>query len=147
MKRLFIHILFILGVLGLGAAVGRGLAPQEWYAQLTLPPFAPPAWLFGPVWTVLFILIGWAGARSFLDGGAIRLWAVQMALNLTWTPVFFGLRAPWAGLAVIVLLLGAILAYIRAEWPRDRGAAMMFLPYLCWVSFAAALNAAIAVLN
>ncbi|THD85743.1 tryptophan-rich sensory protein [Aliigemmobacter aestuarii] len=147
MSRRMVHLLFIIGTMASGAAMGFFVVPGQGYADVIRPFFAPPDWLFGPVWTVLYVLIGWAGARSYLDGGAFRLWLLQMALNLTWTPVYFGLGAPWSGLVVIVLLLVAILAFIRAEWPRDRFTALLFAPYSAWVAFATVLNASIAVLN
>lgn len=116
------------------------------YQQLVQPAWAPPAWLFGPVWSVLFLLMavsawlvwrrhGWAGA-----GGALRLFAAQLVANALWTWLFFAWRQGLLALLDIGLLWGLILAVILAFWRLHRGAAVLLLPYLGWVSFAAALN-------
>lgn len=141
------YVVFVAAVVVIGAAIGVNTAPGDWYATLQKPWFSPPNWLFGPVWTVLYILIGCAGARKWLYGGAAGLWWGQMALNFLWSPVFFGLQQPLAALLVIVAMWALIAVFIRREWASDRLSAVLFLPYLAWVSLATALNAAIVVLN
>lgn len=146
-----IHILFILGVVAAGLLAGFLNMPGEWYASLSKPPFNPPNWLFGPVWTVLYVFIGWAGARSFLrrqeNPKAFGLWVVQFVLNIAWMPVFFGLQMMVPGLIIIVALLLAILAFIGNTRQHDRLSAALFVPYVLWVGFATLLNVALIYLN
>lgn len=146
-RAVVLQAAFIVGTLAAGSLIGSSFTPGAWYQGLAKPWFTPAPWVFGPVWTVLYILVGWAGARSLLYGGPIGLWALQMAVNLTWSPVFFGLQAPAAGLAVIVLLWASVLAFLLRAWPRERLSALLFVPYLVWVSLATAVNAGVAWLN
>lgn len=138
-------------------AVG-GLFTQSsvdtWYQELERPSFTPPGWLFGPVWTGLYVLMGVAAYIVWRNGWALAtvrvalLWFLaQLVFNGLWSPVFFGLRSPVGGLVVIVPLLLAIVATVRAFWRVSPLAAGLLVPYLLWTAFAAVLNAAIAVLN
>ena len=135
------------------AATGAIAPPGAWYAGLAKPPFNPPAWVFGPAWTTLYLMIAvatwrlWRAAPSPARTRALRLNAVQLALNALWTPIFFGLQQPGLALAEIVLMWLAILATILAAWRVDRLASALLWPYLGWVSFATTLNAAIWWLN
>jgi tryptophan-rich sensory protein len=143
-------ILFLVLVLGGGFLLGFLIAPGEWYAGLTKPSFNPPAWLFGPVWTVLYILIavaGWCVWRRDRTDWPMKLWWAQLALNFLWTPVFFGAHQIGLALVVILLLLAAILGFIATAWRQDRVAAWLFVPYALWVAFASALNGSIWMLN
>jgi translocator protein len=137
------------------AAAGFGslFAPGEWYVSLTKPAWTPPAWLFAPVWTLLYAMMavaawlvwtarGFAGARI-----ALSLFITQLVLNAGWSWLFFGLRRPGIAAIEIGLLWIAILATLIAFWRLRRVAAVLLLPYLGWVSFAAALNIAIWRLN
>lgn len=122
---------------------------RTWYPTLVSPPGTPPNWLFGPVWTALYVLIAvsaWLVWRQATGGGprgyaALRLWGWQLGLNALWTPAFFGLHILGLALAMIVLLLGAIALTIRAFARIDRIAAVLLLPYAAWVFFATYLNA------
>ena len=124
----------------------QGLA--EWYGTLNRPALAPPNGVFGPVWTALFALIGgavwlvWrqAAAEPQKVRLALAVFVVHFATNLAWSGVFFGLQAITAGLAVILLLWLLILATMWAFDRVDRRAAVLLVPYLLWVSFAAYLN-------
>lgn len=150
----------ILAIVPVAAASLIGSAatvPQipGWYAGLAKPPFNPPNWLFAPVWTVLFALMGLAAFRvlrrpsgTLGRGRALLAYHVQLALNLAWSCIFFGLNSPAGGLVVIALLIAAIIWTIRrfAALP-DRFAAWLLAPYLAWVAFAAVLNLAIWWLN
>jgi translocator protein len=141
---------FLVVAVGGGLAIGYLTAPGEWYAGLTKPSFNPPNWVFGPVWTVLYVLMaiaGWRVWRRDPRGWSMRLWWAQLALNFLWSPLFF--VAHWIGLAllIIVLMLAAILAFIVSSWPQDRVAAWLFAPYAAWVGFASVLNGAIFALN
>jgi tryptophan-rich sensory protein len=137
---------------GIGAlTVGDSAA---WYDTLTRPPFAPPGWIFGPAWTLLYTLMGIAlwrvwNAQWDVDrfSGEVKLFFVQLVVNAIWTPIFFGLRMPWLAFGVIVLLALLIGLTIRAFRRIDVIAAWLLVPYLCWVIFATALNGAIAWMN
>lgn len=146
-RNLWVYAAFIIGVVVIGGGIGVSTLPGAWYVGLQKPGFTPPNWLFGPMWTTLYVLIGWVGARKWLYGGAARLWWAQMALNFLWSPVFFGAQQPFAALLVIVAMWAVIAGFILREWRNDRLSAVLFLPYLAWVSLATALNAAIVILN
>jgi tryptophan-rich sensory protein len=150
MNRYGALVLFLALVLGGGLLMGFLTAPGEWYAGLAKPAFNPPAWIFGPVWTVLYVLIAVAGWRSWQrDRGGLpmRLWWGQLVLNFLWTPAFFGAHQIGLAFLVILALLATILAFIAAAWPRDRVAAWLFIPYAAWVAFASLLNGSILALN
>lgn len=127
------------------AAVGIAFPAPEYYARLDKPAWAPPTWLFGPVWTALYAMIGvaaWLVAKRGGSGArpALGMWAVQLALNAAWTPIFFGLRSPGLALAEIVAMWVAIAATTMAFFARRTAAGALLLPYLAWVTFAAILN-------
>lgn len=130
------------------AAIGAAFPAPAYYRGLRKPAWAPPPWLFGPVWTALYALMGvaaWLVARRGGPGTrrALALWGGQLALNAAWTPIFFGLRSPGAALAEIAALWIAVLGTVVVFARRRADAAALLLPYLMWVSFAAALNLAI----
>ncbi len=120
------------------------------YEQLRTPSWAPPSWLFGPVWTALYVMIalsGWLFWKRHGVRGELVLFAVQLVLNAAWTPLFFAAgRYGWA-LVDIVALLVSIVALIVAFGREHRVAALLLVPYLAWVGFATALNASIVSLN
>jgi translocator protein len=150
MNQRFSLILFVVLVVGGGLLIGYLTAPGAWYAQLAKPGFNPPAWVFGPAWTTLYVLIaiaGWRVWRHDRGGWAMRLWWMQIVLNFSWSPVFFAAHQIALALVVVLLLLGAILAFIATTWRQDRVAAWLFVPYAAWVAFASVLNASIWVLN
>ena len=150
MNRTLSLILFLALVLGGGLILGFLTTPGEWYASLAKPSFNPPAWLFGPVWTALYILIAVAGWRVWQrDRGGLpmKLWWTQLVLNFLWTPVFFAVHQLGLALVVILLMLAAILAVIVTAWRLDRVATWLFVPYAAWVAFASMLNASIVALN
>ncbi|WBB66777.1 TspO/MBR family protein [Micromonospora sp. WMMD812] len=129
---------------GIGA-LGVGGTSAE-YAGLTRPAWAPPGWLFGPVWTVLYALIavaGWLVWRRTGLGRAIWAWIGQLALNAAWTPLFFGAGRYGLAFAEIVLLWLAIGVTVALFARVSRAATLLMLPYWAWVTFAAALNFAI----
>jgi tryptophan-rich sensory protein len=150
LKKPATYILFILLVVGFGIFSGLSNPPGAWYQSLTKPWFNPPNWLFAPAWTILYVLIGIAGARTWLRdpaSGAMWVWFLQLALNLFWSPLFFGQQNPLAGLMVIVPLFFAILTFIALTLRSDRPSALLFLPYAAWVAFATLLNASLYTLN
>jgi tryptophan-rich sensory protein len=141
--------IFLLACIGAGMTGGL-FPPGPWYRSLNKPWFTPPDWLFPVTWTVLYICIATAGARLAVadnNGIAMALWAVQIAFNGLWTPVFFGLRNIRMGMVVVGLLWLFVAVAIAVFWPVDRVAALLFVPYLVWVSIAAALNAEVWRLN
>jgi tryptophan-rich sensory protein len=105
--------------------------------------------VFAPVWTILYVLIAIAGARTFARGRGrgFALWLAQLALNFAWSPVFFGLHRPVAALVIVGALLATIVAFIATQWATDRPSALLFVPYAAWVAFATLLNASIVALN
>lgn len=125
-----------------------------WYQVLTKPELAPPNWVFGPVWTTLFVLMGIASFLVWQKGmhkRAVRLalafYGIQLVLNTLWSIIFFGLQNPTAAVAEIVLLWLAIAATAYLFYKISKPAGLLMLPYLAWVSFASYLNLMIAVLN
>ena len=124
-----------------------------WYATLQKPSFNPPNWLFGPVWTALYIMMGvafylvWRTPPQAARGKALSAFLVQFALNCAWTPVFFAFHQLGAALVVIVLMWTAILRTIFLFAPFSKTAPWLLVPYISWVSFATLLNAAIWWLN
>lgn len=150
MQRFLPHLIFIALAMGLGFMNSALFMPDAWYQGLVKPSFNPPNWVFGPVWTVLYILIGIAGGMVWQhdrQSAAMKLWFVQWVLNGLWTPAFFGLYQPGLALIIITAMAIAIALFIRANWKELPTAAWLFIPYLAWVSFATLINASIVILN
>jgi tryptophan-rich sensory protein len=145
---LAVFALAVTAVAVLGSLAVTGTSGE--YASLERPGWAPPSWLFGPVWTVLYATIavsGWLVWRRVGAHAALLPYAVQLLLNAAWTPVFFGAgRYGWA-LVDIVALWFAIAATVAAFWRFSRPAALLLVPYWLWVTYATALNASIWWLN
>jgi translocator protein len=141
---------FLLGVLGIGWAVGATNLPGACYAALQKPSFNPPNWIFAPAWTLLYVMIGIAGWQTFLhdaDGTAFKLWVGQIFLNFMWSPAVFTFHSLVLGLAIILTMLLLILTFIALQWRADRLAALLFVPYAAWVAFASLLNYSLFQLN
>ncbi|MBK8037433.1 MAG: tryptophan-rich sensory protein [Verrucomicrobiaceae bacterium] len=127
----------------LAPAAGAFSPPGAWYQTLEKPSWNPPSWIFGPVWTLLYLgmaVAAWLVWKRGEQGHALRLYVVQLALNAAWTPVFFGAHQLGAAFIVIVCMWIAILLTLRAFWTVSRPAGLLFVPYLAWVSFASMLN-------
>lgn len=137
--------LFLLLTLGGGLAIGFLTRPGDWYADLDKPWFNPPDWLFGPVWTVLYIVIGYVGWRVWRTGDTQlqTLWWTQIVLNFAWSPIFFVANQLLIALGVVAALDFVILAFVANAWVRDRTSALLFVPYLAWTSYASLLNASL----
>ena len=137
----------------LAALTGALFRPGDWYERLAKPTWRPPNRLFAPVWTVLYFTIaisGWLVWREAGFAGAalpLAIYALQLILNAAWTPLFFGLHRPDLGFLNIVLIWLSIIATIALFFPIHAAAALLLLPYLAWVTFAAALNFAVWRLN
>lgn len=128
---------------GAAAATGAMFQPGAWYDSLKKPSWTPPDWVFPVTWSVLYLCIAGAAARvAVLDGNAYAMafFALQIALNTLWTPIFFGLRRMGAGMMVILALWVSVAATLVAFWQLDLIAGLLFVPYLIWVSIASALN-------
>ncbi|MFM7050757.1 MAG: TspO/MBR family protein [Planctomycetota bacterium] len=140
--------------LSLSAALAALLWPVDgWYAGIAKPSWNPPSWVFGPVWTTLYVMIGVAAWRLWRVGALTRdrrtavVLAVQWVLNFLWSGFFFGMKAPGLALGEIVCLLALIVVLIVRSMRHDRIAGLLLLPYAAWVSFATVLNAALWWLN
>ena len=137
---------------GLGSLV---TAPSlsGWYAALAKPAWTPPHWIFGPVWSLLYLAMAiaawlvWRGVGFVRGAAALNLFGVQLVLNVCWSAIFFGAHSPGTAFAEILLLWLAILATTIAFRAHSRMAAWLMLPYLLWVAFAVALNFSIWRLN
>jgi translocator protein len=145
------------GAVLLASAIGSFATVRAipvWYEGLAKPSFNPPAWLFGPAWTVLYLMMAvaaWLVWKQGLGAAGVKLallvFLVQLVLNTLWSILFFGLRSPLAGLVDIIAMWLAILATIFLFFRVSVPAGFLLLPYIAWVSFAAVLNAAILRLN
>lgn len=143
-------VAFLALVVGGGSWIGVTNTPGEWYTALEKPPFNPPNRVFGPVWTILYIMIAVVGWRVWQRAElreAMWVWWFQLGLNFLWSPVFFTWQAPGAALVVIIALLATILTFIGLVWKPDRFSGALFIPYAAWVAFATLLNLSIFVLN
>jgi translocator protein len=135
------------------ASLGGLFMPGEWYASLKKPTWNPPNWIFGPVWTALYTIMAVAAWLVWRRGGwaaqrrSLLLFLTQLALNATWTPLFFGLHRPGLAFAEILLLWLAIAATLAAFCFLSRAAVWLLVPYLAWVSLAAVLNLSLWRLN
>ena len=142
-------VLLCFAVAGMGSAL-TNLSVKTWYPTLRKPSFNPPDWLFGPVWTALYLMMAVAAWLVWTRTGwhpALTLFFAQLALNVVWSGLFFGMRSPGAALAEIVLLWFAILLTTIGFAAVSSAAAALMLPYLAWVAFAAVLNFSIWRLN
>ena len=149
---LLLFCLLCLATGGIGGFVTSG-SVETWYPTLTKPWFNPPAAVFAPVWTVLYLMMAVAAWRVWIHGEpaeksrALLLFWFQLGLNLLWSIMFFGLQQLGVAVAEIVLLLLAIVITTLLFWRIDRLAGMLMLPYIAWVSFATVLNISLWLLN
>jgi tryptophan-rich sensory protein len=124
-------------------ATGATFPPGDWYKELNKPSWVPPDWAFPVAWSTIYLLISFAGARvAVLDGNAFAMgfWAMQAGFATLWTPVFFGLRRLKGALLVMAPLWVAVLMCVITHLQLDLWAGLAFMPYLLWVTVAAALN-------
>jgi len=141
----WIFICFVAAAFGGLASVSAG----SFYRDLVRPEWAPPAWLFGPAWTILYCMMAvsawlvWRTNGFRAARGPLTLFIVQLVLNGLWTWLFFGLRSGALAFAEIIILWVAILATLISFWRTNRIAGALLIPYLCWVTFAAALTYAL----
>lgn len=141
-------------IVGIVSALFTISAIPTWYTKLVKPSFSPPNWLFGPVWTILYLMMGIAFYLIWIRGWkkkkirtAGMFFLIQLAFNFLWSISFFGLRSPELGFINIVLLWLFIVVTMIRFYPLSKPSFYLLIPYLLWVSFAAVLNGAIVVLN
>jgi translocator protein len=154
-KKIMVFVLSIAASFAAGAIGSVATAPNipYWYASLEKPLLNPPNWVFGPVWSVLYLLMGIALALIILDTNkrpkkkAYIWFGVQLVLNTLWSLAFFGLHSPWLGVIVILALIAGILLTICEFYNRSKYAAWLLAPYLAWVCFATYLTIGVALLN
>ena len=148
--KLIISILLSLSAGAIGSIFTSSSIPT-WYSTLNKPVFNPPNYLFGPVWTVLYILMGislyliWTNKKK--NKTALTIFGIQLFLNTLWSIIFFGLKNIPAAFIEIILLWAAILYTITVFYKINKNAAYILIPYLAWVSFAAILNFYLLILN
>ena len=149
-KKFLLSILLTQGAGGIGA-IATTPKIRSWYSTLIKPTFSPPNWLFGPVWTLLFLMMGVAFYLVWREGKrahkALKIFGIQLFLNTLWSFLFFGAESPGLALIEIALLWIMILVTIVNFSKISKTAAWLLVPYLLWVSFASVLNAAIFQLN
>lgn len=156
LKKLSVAFIFVIiseAAGGAGSVFTTG-AIANWYASLERPSFTPPNWIFGPVWTTLYFLMGIAAYLVFNEGFskkevklALSVFAVQLILNVLWSFIFFGLKSPGLALFEIIVLWFSILTTIVIFYRISKPASFLLVPYLLWTTFAALLNVAIFKLN
>lgn len=137
------------------AAAGSAIvvSTDGWYAALNKPSWNPPSWLFGPAWSLLYVMMAVAAWLVWREGGwkaqrrALGFFLVQWLLNALWTPLFFGLHQPGFAFAEIMALWLVLLITVTLFWRVRKVAGALLLPYLAWVTFAAVLNFTIWRLN
>ncbi|MHC5003330.1 MAG: TspO/MBR family protein [Planctomycetota bacterium] len=143
----------LLALVAGAAFFGAQFTPGEWYQSLRRPPLNPPNWLFGPVWSLLYLAIAvaaflvWRSPDRSAVGLGLGLWAVQLVLNALWSYLFFGLRRPGLALIEIIVLLAVIIVTTVVFFSIRRPAGILFVPYALWVAFATYLNAGYWLLN
>lgn len=146
---LILFAMFLAACFAAGAT-GALFPTGAWYKSLKKPAWVPPNWVFPVAWTSIYLLMSFAGARiAVLDGSgyALAFWALQIAFNTLWTPVFFGLRHWKGSLFAMAGLWIAVLGCTVTSFQLDTWAGLAFVPYLVWVTVAAALNIAVVRLN
>jgi benzodiazapine receptor len=138
-------------LVGIAAFCGTQFQPGSWYESLQKPPLNPPNWIFGPVWSMLYLAIAVAGWIVWRARPAsprpLMLWGGQLVLNSVWSFLFFGLHLPGLALLDILLLLGLLIGTTISFFRVRAMAGALFLPYIAWVGFAAYLNAGLWYLN
>jgi len=149
---LIVSFIVCLGAAGIGGILTTR-AIREWYGTLRKPSWNPPDWAFGPIWTILYVLMAISAWLVWEEGGfqeqllPLSIFGIQLALNVIWSGIFFYKRRILGGLAEVLLLWAAILGTIIAFWGASVIAALLLMPYLAWVSIASYLNYTIWRLN
>jgi len=151
----FLALVVVVQIIG-GASTS--LSVHDWYQTLAKPSWNPPAWVFGPVWTTLYLMIalsGWlayhamktAGIQHPLQTNEFKAYFAQIAANCMWSVVFFAAKFPVGGFILIIFMIGAIAANIKLFYKHNLLSALLLVPYLLWVLYASTLNGAIVIFN
>ncbi len=134
-------------IVGITSGLASAQGTRDWYPTLVKPWFNPPSWVFGPVWTILYVMMGIAAYLVWRKGleesgvkTALILFSIQLGLNGIWSLLFFGMRSPGIAFIEIVFLWCAIVATLIAFFRQSKAAGALFIPYWAWVSFAVVLN-------
>ncbi len=150
----FIFAILLCETAGLIGSQFTRMSLAPWYAGLAKPFFTPPAWVFAPVWTLLYAIMGVAVFLIWNSGSyrpevkrSLVLFVIHLCVNISWSAVFFGMRSPEGGVAVILLLWGMVLALTIMFMRITHAAGWLMAPYLAWVTFASALNIGVAAMN
>jgi len=147
---LLVACLLVVTVVAAVGGVSTADAVQQWYPTLSKPPWTPPNWAFGPIWTVLYTAMAvaaWDVLRRGFDRRALALTVAQISLNFVWSPLFFGLHWVWSSLVVMSLLFVTVAACIGWYGRFSRVASALMVPYLVWIGIAWSLNAWIVAFN
>lgn len=146
----YISLIVFFVLVGAAAATGASYKTGRWYEALAKPSWTPPNWLFPVAWSVFYLMIavaGWLVWQQQGIGPALIIWFVGLVINAAWSYVMFGRHEIGLALVNVAALWVSVAAFIWAAWSVDKNAAYLFMPYLVWVSFATALNAAVWKLN
>jgi benzodiazapine receptor len=146
----YTSLFVFLALVAAASATGALYQPGPFYAALAKPAWTPPDAIFAPAWAVLYVMIalaGWIVWRAQGLGAALWVWLVQLALNAAWPWLMFGRKQIDMAMIDVTAMWLVIVAFIVVAWPVRRSASLLFVPYLAWVSFAAALNFAVLRLN
>ena len=156
MRGSIISLMFFIVICFAAAGLGSyftGQSISTWYVTLQKPDWNPPNWIFGPVWSALYLMMAisiwfvWRNGTFFDNPVVYILFALQLILNIAWSGIFFGVQQPGWAMVDILLLWILILLYILFSWPVSKMASILFMPYLLWVGFASVLNITIWQLN
>jgi benzodiazapine receptor len=146
----YTSLFVFLALVAAASATGALYEPGPFYAALAKPAWTPPDWIFAPAWAILYVMIalaGWIVWRAQGLGAALWVWLVQLCLNAAWPWLMFGRKQIDMAMIDVTAMWLVIVAFIVVAWPVRRSASLLFVPYLAWVSFAAALNFAVLRLN
>lgn len=150
----FISSIILCELIGIISTLFTIASISTWYRTLNKPFFSPPNWIFGPVWTMLYFLMGislylvWKkGVKNKKTRTALLYFFIQLAFNFLWSVIFFGLHSPLVAFVTIIFLWITILVSIIKFYPLSKTAAYLLIPYILWVSFASVLNISIVILN
>ena len=153
MNNKYLSLFIILTITFLASAIGgftTSSFKEPWYSQLTLSPFNPPAWVFGPVWTTLYVLMSvaiWKIWYNTKDKYLLKIYFVHLFFNSTWSVVFFGFHNVGLALINLIIILGFISFLLKEYFKRDKTSYYLMIPYFLWSSYALILNSYIFIYN
>jgi benzodiazapine receptor len=151
MGKKYLRIIFFLFIVFFINGIGAIFSPDDWYFELNKPSWTPPPWIFGPVWTFIYVTIAIVGEKCWhlrqSHKEIFNLWCAQLASNAIWSPLFFGLKSPVIALINILVLDLLVFYLIMKLYRLSNRYAYLLVPYFLWISFATILNAAISWLN